>query len=156
MNKLKSVKVSDGRVIKVGDWLMQEYAVKQVIEDITQYDNGAGPAATLSDGMFQISGCDMLERTRPLTRRNLAIAHTFKYQYDYLHRLNDNSINWPDLARWLEQKWLDACDTPERKGENEEKELSKIFTELNDMVKQIETMSKEKKKIVVDGLKVFK
>jgi hypothetical protein len=81
MKKLDFVELSDGRVIKPGDWLLHEFGVKQVMNDIYQYDNGIGPSVVLSDGNFDVSGSDILKGTRPLTLRNFTISRSFEWYY---------------------------------------------------------------------------
>jgi hypothetical protein len=134
-------------IFKKGDWVFNDLVLKQIksIDD--------GRIRCVTDGIFELSGYDLTDRTYPLTVDIKCISDTFKYYYDMLHRSGPRGLNFPDINRWLISKWVDACEYAMSVGEDAEQE---VITAIYDEVKDFAAKALEAKNISVEGVKLFR
>lgn len=90
---------------KAGDWVFCEFEL-QMIREV--HDDGR--VTEVTDGVCRHSGRDLSDRCRPLTYDFKQISDSFKWASDRLHREGSVGLNYPDIHRWLVEKWCEACD----------------------------------------------
>jgi len=121
--------------LKVGDWVIQDYAIKQIrkIEE-----NGS---TEVSDGAFSTSGYSILKSCRPLNLRNKRYAESIQYQYDELKKVKgSNALNWPDINRYFSDLCLKAID--DTKTDYKEGETNQYLKEAREFTnKTIDRLS---------------
>jgi hypothetical protein len=80
-----------------------------------------------------------------------------------LHKLDNHSLNYPDIHRYLVSRWSEACV---ELGEICFRELKKseplpakcweIVGEVNEFVRQIKDTLKNNSSILIDGVSIFR
>lgn len=137
----------DKMKFKEGDWVIQNYEIKQII----RMENGA--VREVSCGAFSTSSLDMTDSVRPLTLRNKRYAESIRYYYNELRNLpGSNALNWPDINRHFSQLCLDAIDNPKIKYAEGEMNLSireaqEFFIKTRDALEGVQS---------VDGIRLFR
>lgn len=104
-----------------GDWVLYEFGVYQV--------KRLKPFPELSNAIIATMPCDAEGQCRPLTLRGLAIAKSFEGVSQEIHKKGHGGLNYPDIHRWLCEKWLQAYDTPDTP---DDKALEPIWRELRE------------------------
>lgn len=90
---------------KEGDWCFHEFALK-LIKKVGEYEEGEVNEVT--DGFFSTGSRKL--RCFPLNLYIKVISSLFTSYKDKWHRNTLPGTNWPDLARWMEQEWAEACE----------------------------------------------
>lgn len=89
---------------KVGDWVFCEFKLQQVAEM-------RGPNVTgVEDGFFHHGSSSLNDRCFPLGKRVKVISDSFASWSDRIHREGLRNLNFPDIHRWLTEKWADLCE----------------------------------------------
>lgn len=129
---------------KVGDWCFYAFELGQVQRVFGDggYEVGNGHAGTsgkLGDRMF------------PLDYTILQISTSYEWDYRALQWEADSiNLNWPDIRRWFESEWADAC----RNKDDEEyvktalQRKSKFVRDIRDGIRDLRTRE-------VGGIRAF-
>lgn len=92
---------------KVGDWVILDM-------DIGQIKEIRCGVSVFSTGHIETSGSSLMERFRPLTLRNKAIAEGFNCRYEQLRSIDgERGFNYPDISEYFSQLALLAIDYTE-------------------------------------------
>jgi len=86
---------------KVGDECYYGFRLTKVAE---MSDSNV---SCVSDGVINSYGRNL--DCFPKTKIIKDLSDLVKEKYDILHANKFNSLNWPDLYRMLEEKWIDLC-----------------------------------------------
>jgi len=127
--------------LKAGDWCFHEYELK-LIKRLDKDQIGE-----VTCGIMNTSGYRLIDNCRPLTIRNKNISGEFRYWYRELKKINQIR-NWPDLARLLEQMWLDAVDDSDEK-------ITDHYTKLREMCRSIKEEAENVSAKSFNGINVF-
>jgi hypothetical protein len=125
---------------KVNDWCVFEWNICQItkIEDNWM---------EVSDGNFSTSG-NLNDRLFPLTLRNKAICHNFKYWSDEIHKMRD--LNFPEIHNHMVDLFGRCVGTEDKK------KIEKIYFELADFVNKIKDLTAQKRSNIVSGVQIFR
>jgi hypothetical protein len=86
---------------KVGDECYYGFRLTKVAE------MSGSNVSCVSDGVINSYGRNL--DCFPKTKIIKDLSDLVKEKYDILHANKFNSLNWPDLYRMLEEKWIDLC-----------------------------------------------
>lgn len=89
---------------KTGDWCFCEFKLQQILE--TEENR----VTEVSDGSFRMSGNNLSDRCLSLDLKIKRVSDYVSYWSDRFHKLNNNSLNYPDLNRELIQRWAEMCE----------------------------------------------
>ena len=129
--------------IKEGDWLFYEFRLVKVKEIENSH-------ITVSTGWIEMGNISA-DHCFPLTLSNKIISDQFDDLYQKLHK-NYRNLNWPDIRRWMANKWAEACAVSEN-----EKEMRRRFSdEANDYVNEIISEAENLSFKTVGGMKPFR
>lgn len=130
---------------KTSDWCFCEFKLQQIQE---VKDNRVGE---VSGGMFRLSGYDLSDRCYPLTLRGKRISDEFDMYSDKFHKLDDRSLNYPDINRWLIARWCETMD-----NQNDDDYIKAKFKELSDFFCEVRDKCDVRREDVVGNVKIFK
>jgi hypothetical protein len=88
---------------KPGDWLLYEWELAFVRE----VENGR--VTHVVTDFFSHGGNNLDDQCVMLTARNNAVSSNFRDLSRRLHAIKGQSLNYPDLHRWLVDLWVTAC-----------------------------------------------
>lgn len=126
---------------KVGDWVISEFEIKQVME--MQGDR----VTELSDGSFRSGGSDL--QCHPLTLRNKNIADNIRHYNQKLHDAPHSiGLNFPDIHRWLSDKCSEAIEAESDDG------VKVILDEVASMYNQVKEHLNNPP--IIKGIKLFR
>ncbi len=134
---------------KKGDWCFCDFKLQQIEE--MEKDK----VTSVTDGYIIRGGYSINDSCFPLTMLNKIISGEYKLFSKKIHALNMNSLNYPDIASWLESHWVETCKMCEAVDDNN-KLIEKRFKELkifcDDILKRVDEMKKEN----VHGISLFR
>jgi hypothetical protein len=129
---------------KVGDWCFCEFKL-QLIRSMSGIH-----IQEVNDGYFSHSGNTLNDRCFPLDLRVKLISENFENTSKKIHELHCNSLNYPDIHRYLVDLWAKTCEN--RKND---KYIEKAYKELLDFYNTIVDSIDSQKKIIYSGVKLF-
>ena len=104
---------------KKNDWCFCEFKL-QMIKEVKE-----GKPTEVSTGHICMSGSDLSDRCYPMTLQSKINSENVERISDKIHKMRNNTINYPQLNRILIEKWQEICDAG-----NDNKVLEKLFTKL--------------------------
>ena len=129
----------------VGDWVFCEFKL-QIVKEVRQ-----GHVSEVSDGMFAHCGWNLDDRCFPLTMRIKRISDEFEEWHSKLHREGNRNLNYPDILRWLVDKWCECCN-----DEQNDATIRRCFDELNAYGNELLAACGSLNAVSVGGHKVFR
>lgn len=111
---------------KVGDWVYFEFQLGQITK--MEEDRVVG----VTTGYIQTGGNDMGARCKPLSVPMKVVAGEYEKASSQLHAEGSCGLNYPEIATWLVNAWLRACDHVD---DNEA--LARDFLELREFVRAV-------------------
>lgn len=130
---------------KTGDWCFCEFKLQQILE--TEENR----VTEVSDGSFRMSGNNLSDRCFPLDLKIKKVSDYVSYWSDRFHKLNNNSLNYPDLNRELIQRWAEMCENI-----NDEKVVTELYKRLETFGSSIVNKINELKYESVEGVLLFR
>lgn len=130
---------------KTGDWCFCEFELQQILE--TEENR----VTEVSDGSFRMSGNNLSDRCFPLDLKIKRVSDYVSYWSDRFHKLNSNSLNYPDLNRELIQRWAEMCENI-----NDEKVVTELYKRLETFGNSIVNKINELKYESVEGVRLFR
>jgi len=130
---------------KVGDWCFFEFELYQIQECNEEI------VGEVTNGCVACSGKDLSDRCFPLDLRIKVISEEFYLYSDKIHKLNYNSLNIPDIHRYMVNLWVDTCN---HKDNNEfiKNNYSILKNLYNKITESIDNVSKN----TFDNVMLFK
>lgn len=127
---------------KVGDWVIHDYEIKQVI---AVEETPTNRVTEVSCGYFNTSGNHLI--CFPLTLANKRVADNITTYCDRLREENGSrDLNWPDINRYFCQKTAEAI----------EGDADKVFEEVNNFVKTVTDSLRDRSSKQTNGLRIFR
>lgn len=118
---------------KVGDWVIHNYEIKQIM-DI----HPNGNVHELSTGTMRVSSMDLTDDIRPLTLQAKVLSESFQFYYKKLNELKGSSaLNWPDINRYFSKLCLQAIDEGLSGKKYKEGELNSNLKEALDFYNKV-------------------
>jgi len=131
--------------LKVGDWCFSNFELCQVkrISD--------GRVTEVSTGIISRSGHDLTESCFPLEMKIKRISGSVEYWYKKLHELHHLNLNYPDIVRSLEERWIEMCH-----AKDDDKAVSAMYENLQSFCRQIIEMANSMKDKRVEGIAIMR
>ena len=129
--------------MNVGDFGFFEYRLSQIKE----IDDNGHPTH-VSDGYFEHIGLDLSDRWFPVSLRIKNISECFAKFSQKIHESDFNSLNYPDIARYLVSQWVDAC-------EGDDGNFKKVYDETNKFVEDVLDYCNSTKQLTINGVRVI-
>lgn len=124
-----------------GDWVFCYFSLHIIKE--TKEDR----ITSVSDGFIEMGSRDLSDLCFPLEMKVKQISDNFQAARERLHREGLRSLNFPDIMRWMEQKWASAC----RLRAND-KDVDEILGDLDNFVRKILGKCQEVKIETIEGI----
>jgi len=130
-----------------GDWVLFEHEVQQITK------TKEGKITEVSNGSFVLSSWDLSGRVFPLTLAGKSCADWFDYYYHDLHREEgSNKLNWPDLARHIDDLWVSTMLVL-----GDESATQTAYTRAQAFFREVKDKLAESRRISTSsGLKLFR
>jgi hypothetical protein len=129
---------------KVGDWCFYEFNLHQIKEVSNGY------IKEVTDGSFCTSGSNLNECAFAMELRIKSISDSVEYWSQKLHTELKNGANFPDIHRFLVQKWVEACHATTKE------QTTKVLREVADfsttMIRKFEDFKYEQ----VSGVRLMR
>jgi len=125
---------------KKGDWFYHEFELYEALED-----SNANGRFDIHNGFIETVASE--SECVPLTVRNKVISESFKSIYNKLREINNNGLNYPDIHRHFEEKWLECC-----KEQNNDK-IQEVYKQLERFVQDIKDRCGN---FMIDGVSILR
>lgn len=97
----------------VNEWVFCEFKLQQITEMEGER------VTSVKDSLFEMGSRDLSDCCFPLSLRNKRISDEFAWHKDKLHREGARGLNFPDIHRWMVDKWAETMrDRDERVGDH--------------------------------------
>lgn len=125
----------------VGDWVIHDFAMKQV-------KSVDGSHYCVSDGAFETSGNLEL---REATYKTKYLADVCRHYYDKLHQQYGHLIrNWPELNRWFDARCIEMIDSMK-----DEKAVQALCADTQEFYNQIVQDCESRRDTRIRGLALY-
>lgn len=131
---------------KVGHWVFCEFKLQQIMEMEDER------VTSVSDGYFRLCSHSLNDRCFPLTLEVKCISDDVLYCRNRIHKEGAKDLNFPDIVRWLEMKWAEACTA---RNNGDKKYSNSVVEEIRKFTEDIISASEERKKVKINGVFVF-
>lgn len=130
---------------KENDWVFCNFKLQQIktIKD--------GRIRNVTDGDFIYGGFDLSNECFPVETKVKEISDFVNSLYNKLHAIKFNALNYPDIVRELESKWVDMCN-----NRDNTEVCNQLSNNLSVFVNTVLDEVNKVKQIEINGIKLIR
>lgn len=130
---------------KVNDWCFSNFELCQIREM-----NG-NVITEVSDGAISRSGRNLNDCCFPLDMKIKRISDSVYYWYRKLHDIQGVNLNYPDIVRHLEGKWIVMCENIDN-----EKLVKELYESLSEFCRSVIAKAQSMRYESVEGISIIR
>lgn len=130
---------------KVKDFCFCEYKLQE-IKKVTK-----GHIQEVCDGYFSLSSGSLNNVCFPVNLRIKRISDEFAMYSNKIHKLNYNTLNYPDIHRYLVREWVKTCEHKDK-----DEYIKNMFDKLNKFYNTIREEIAKQSEATFEGVRLFK
>jgi len=134
--------------VEIGDWVVQDFEIKQVREKRPEYDS-----LTLSTGIISSSG-NFDDAMFPLTLQSKVIAYSIEKTMDQIRDIHRN-LNFPDIRRKMESFFIEACSL-DSDSKTYDDDMRAMWDKIADFKLGIQELIDDTKSNTVQGVSILR
>lgn len=134
--------------VKVGDWVVQGYEIKQVVSKSSEYES-----VDLSTGVIRSCG-NFSGMMFPLTLDTKVIAYSVNHTMDQIRKIH-RQLNFPDINRKMESFFVEGCSY-DKDSKTYETDMSTFWDRVEKFKTDIRDKVENLKLDTVEGISIMR